>query len=380
MLRSPSPRARAARPVGHALLLGVAAAAALAPATRAAAQPIKVAVIGPQHVHSHQLTRDKEFPAMLQVLLGPGYQVGNFGDCCATVLRGYPRQRETHPYLEGGESYGEPMNFKDSVKFAPDIVIIAPFGKHDTEIANQLYKGVLDRQRFQMDYDALVTTYLELPSKPRVYVSLPIPIPFGMPAGVTTSVMLPAVREVAAARRLPVIDLYTPFLNQRALYKDETHVTNDAGLHLIADTVFAAMNAASDAGAPADAVADTAPPVTPADAAADAAPAGAGGGGGAGGNGAAGGAGGGGSGANAGTGGGAGAGVTGGAGSTPATGGAPATIGSGGAGAPGPADEPTPSACACRVGAPSGHAARAPAATMWLLLLAAPLLRRRRRR
>jgi acyl-CoA thioesterase I len=339
--------------VGHALFAGL-----LAAATPAAAQ-IKVAVIGPQHVHSHQLTRDKEFPAMLQVLLGPGYTVGNFGDCCATVLRGYPRQRETHPYLEGGESYGELMNFKDSVKFMPDVVIIAPFGKHDTEIANQLYKGVLDRRRFQMDYDALVATYLDLPSKPKVYVSLPIPIPFGMPAGVTTSVMLPAVREVAAARQLPVIDLYTPFLDKRALYKDETHVTNNEGLHLIADTVFAAMKAASDAGAPADAQADAAPPVTsPTDAATDAAAAGSGGTGGSAG----------GAGGSAGSGGGAGR----------ATGGSGGSAGSGAAGAPpiGSGEEATPGACACHVGAPSGLAPRA-AAPVWLLPLAALLWRRR---
>src|SRR5688572_23928020 len=69
------------------------------------AAPIKVACVGPQHVHSHQLDYPQEYPAMLGKLLGPNYEVGNFGDCCATVLQGYKRQRETHPYLEGGESY-----------------------------------------------------------------------------------------------------------------------------------------------------------------------------------------------------------------------------------------------------------------------------------
>jgi len=357
--------------VGHAqrclgrVLLSVMALVALTLPAAAAAAAIKVAVIGPQHVHSHQLTRDKEFPAMLQVLLGPGYQVGNFGDCCATVLRGYPRQRETHPYLEGGESYGEPMNFKDSVAFQPDIVIIGPFGKHDTEIANMLYKGVLDRDRFQKDYDALVTTYLELPSKPRVYVSLPIPIPFGMPTGVTTNVMLPAVKEVAAAHQLPVIDLYAAFLNQRTLFKDDTHVTNDQGLHKIANAVYAVMNQASDAGAPPDAEPDTAAPPPP-DAAADAASSGSGGaGGGAGGAG--------GSGGSGGSGGAGGSGAAG-------VGGAGA---SGGTGAPRPAPTPdaapagsesSAGACACRLG-PAGPTP----APVSLLLLLAVLLRRRQR-
>jgi hypothetical protein len=228
------------------------------PAGPAAAAPIKVAVIGPQHVHSHQLTYDKEFPAMLQALLGPGYLVGNFGDCCATVLRGYPRQRETHPYLEGGESYPAVggMNFKDSLKFMPDIVLIAPFGKHDREIALLLYGGKLDRAKLEADYDALVTTYLDLPQKPKVYASTPIPIPFGSPDSVVTTVMLPAVQAVIEKHHLPFVDFHAMFLGHKELFKDETHVTNDTGLHLLANGFHALMKTAgaeADAGVAADA-------------------------------------------------------------------------------------------------------------------------------
>ena len=240
----------------------------------AAAAPIKVAVIGPQHVHSHQLTRDKEFPAMLQVLLGPDYQVGNFGDCCASVLRGYPRQSETHPYLESGESYPAVggMNYKDSLKFMPDIVLIAPFGKHDRELAMQLYGGKLDRAKEEADYDALVAAYADLPQKPKVYVSTPIPIPFGSPASVVTEVMLPAVQAVIEKRKLPYVDFHAMFLNHKELFKDDTHLTNDTGLHTLADGFFALMKStAGDAGVATDAapVAD-AGSAPPADAAAPA--------------------------------------------------------------------------------------------------------------
>jgi uncharacterized membrane protein YgcG len=214
---------------------------------------IKVAVIGPQHVHSHQLTRDKEYPAMLQTLLGAEFMVGNFGDCCATILQGYPKQKETHPYLESGEAYPAVggMNFKDSVKFMPDIVVIGPWGKHDTEIADQLYKGTLDAAKLQADFDELVTTYQKLPSKPQVIVLTPIPIPFGMPVGVTTMILLPAIKAVAAKYNLPVVDVYPAFLNHKELFKDETHITNDAGLHTLADMVFAVMKANPPGSAPA---------------------------------------------------------------------------------------------------------------------------------
>jgi acyl-CoA thioesterase I len=248
---------RAERITIFAALVGTLAAAPLA-----LAAPIKVACIGPQHVHSHQLDYPREYPAKLQKLLGADYMVGNFGDCCATILRGYPRQRETHPYLEGGESYPQvgPGNFKDSVKFMPDIAVIGPWGKHDTEIANQLYKGTLDRAKFEADYEELIKTYQNLPSKPKIYLFLPIPIPYGQPTGVVTSVMLPAMKAVADRMGIPVMDAYAAFLNKRELFKDPTHITNDTGLDWLAMAAYKAIKDGEMAGG------SDAAPLSPSDA------------------------------------------------------------------------------------------------------------------
>jgi hypothetical protein len=353
---------------GRLSVLVVFALGAFASPARADAV-VKVACVGPQHVHSHQLDRRAEYPAMLQAKLGAGYQVGNFGDCCATVSRGYPRQRETHPYLEGGESYGEPMNFKDSIAFKPNVVVIGPWGKHDREIAMMLYGGKLDPVKFEADYDALVTTYLNQPTKPRVILLTTIPIPFGMAGNLVTDVMLPAIKNVAARYKLPLVDLHTPFLNKRELFKDDTHVTNGAGLALITEAVHTAIKA-SDGTADAGAVEDAG--VATDTAVADGS-AGSGGSGGAGGTGS-GGAGGSGSGSG-GAGGSAGAGTSGGG-----SGGAGGSAGSGGnagsAGGAGPrpgtdaATNPTPTgsgsspACGCRLGRPSP----APAALILLMV------------
>jgi MYXO-CTERM domain-containing protein len=229
----------------------LAAAMSLVAALPAAAA-IKVAVIGAQHIHSHQLKYPQEVPAKMQTILGAGYDVQNFGDCCATILQGYPHQSETHPYLEGGEKYGAVggMNFHDSLAFKPDIVVIGPFGKHDTEIANQLYKGMLDPVHFKADFDQLVTTYLNQPQKPKVIVSTPIPIPRGSAGGVVTPVMLPATLAVAMERNVPVMDFYNAFLDKPNLFKDETHITNDQGLQLLADTMAAAVKQAASGAAP----------------------------------------------------------------------------------------------------------------------------------
>jgi hypothetical protein len=221
------------------------------------AAPLKIACVGEQTTHSDQLSRSVEYPARLQAQLGAAYNVMNFGDCCSTVLYGYPRQGETHPYLSGemgvtpldangmpvtpGYQLGVNPSFMQSIPFAPDIVVIGSWGKHDTEIANSLYGGVLDPTKFQADYEQMVTTYLNLSNKPTVYVSTPVPIPSGAAQGPTTDVILPTVEKVAAKYHLPIVPLYPAFLNRPDLFKDSTHVSDDAGLTTIANTVYAAL-------------------------------------------------------------------------------------------------------------------------------------------
>jgi MYXO-CTERM domain-containing protein len=208
-------------------------------ASDAGAGAIKVACVGEQTTHSDQLNRSVEYPAMLQKLLGSCYDVENFGDCCATVVQGYPTQPETHPYLDPPARYAPA--FHESVTFAPDVVVIGSWGKHDTEIEGKLDGGVLDPVQWQADYEQLVTTYLNLPSRPIVYVSTPLPLPKGAATGPTTDIILPAIQNVAAKYHLTIVPLYPAFLNQPQLYKDDTHPTDTTGLTTIANTVYATM-------------------------------------------------------------------------------------------------------------------------------------------
>jgi hypothetical protein len=227
--------------VGALLLAGTCAGAIGLGSSDAAAAPTKVACVGEQTTHSDQLSRTVEYPVMLQNMLGACYVVQNFGDCCATVLQGYPMQPETHPYLNPPARFSPA--FHESVTFAPDVVVIGSWGKHDTEIANSLYAGKLDPVKWQADYEQLVTTYVNLPNKPTVYVSTPLPLPMGAGTGPTTDVILPAIQNIAAKYHLAIVPLYAAFLNQPQLYKDATHPTNDAGLKKIAETVYATMMA-----------------------------------------------------------------------------------------------------------------------------------------
>src|SRR4029453_14411271 len=114
------------------------------------------------------------------------------------------------------------------------------------ELTTEVFGGMLDPVKFAADYETMIETYQKLPSHPKLFASLPIPIPFGMASGVVNDVILPATKMVLAKHpEIPVNDLWTPFVGHRELYNQDTglragtHVTPDAGLHKIADTTYA---------------------------------------------------------------------------------------------------------------------------------------------
>src|SRR4051794_26139106 len=229
---------------------------------------MRVAVIGAQMVHSDKLQRSQEWPAMLQKMVGPDYEVQNFGDCCSSVSLDYPQQKETHPYLKPPNNAAFKPGYNESVAFMPDIVIIGPWGKHDRELTDEVFGGKLDPAKFAADYETMIVTYQMLPTHPKIFASLPIPIPFAMASGVVNDVILPATKMVLARHpEIPVIDLWPPFVGHRELYNQDTgaragtHVTPTAGLMLIATTTFAVWKQEMSAGASPDA----APPAMTAD-------------------------------------------------------------------------------------------------------------------
>jgi MYXO-CTERM domain-containing protein len=247
------------------------------PCIRAAeAAPVKVACIGEHTTHSDlfpptnresQPVGMQEYPALLQTLLGAGYDVHNFGDATGSVLQGYtPAPGETHPYVNGSNPNGGP-GYQESLAFLPDIVIIGSWGRHDWGMSKAPTE-VFTLAGFQQGFDDLVQRYQNLSSHPKIFISLPIPIPFGQgdvpDEGVTTSSVLPTVRAVAVQYHLPLIDLYTPFLGHKELFiqppqtDSEGEHVNAQGRALIASTVNAALIAAltDDAGTGTDAASD----------------------------------------------------------------------------------------------------------------------------
>lgn len=222
------------------------------------AAAIKVACIGDQMTHSDLFSNNREtqpvgmqeYPRKLQDLMGSGYDVRNFGDCCASVIGGYPHS-ETHPYVSGS-------NYKNAVAFAPDIVIIGPWGRHDWGKSAMTALPFFTVMAFQTGYEDIITKFQALPSKPKIYVSTLVPLPFGMDGpdnGYKTSPQNDVVKALAAKYNLPTIDLFTAFTNQPTLFiqppqkdSDGEH-TSDAGSTKIAQMVEAALKGtATDGG------------------------------------------------------------------------------------------------------------------------------------
>ncbi len=229
----------------------------------AAAAAIKVACVGDQMVHSDLFPGNREsqppgmqeFPRKLQDLMGAGYDVRNFGDCCASVIGGYVHS-ETHPYVSGS-------NYSGAVAFLPDIVLIAPWGRHDWGKSAMTALAAFSVPAFQTGYEDILTKFEALSSKPKIIVSNLVPLPNGMDGpdnGYKTSPQRDVVLALAAKHNLQVVDTFTAFTGATTLFiqppmkdSDGEH-TSDAGSTMLAQMFAAAIKGMGgptpDAGAP----------------------------------------------------------------------------------------------------------------------------------
>jgi acyl-CoA thioesterase I len=174
--------------------------------------PIKWACIGNSITQGPSAT--DAYPAKLQKLLGPAFQVENDGSSGRTLLK------------KGDYSYWTQGRLANVFAFKPDIVSIK-LGTNDSKPVNwDTHKG-----EFEGDLLALIDTLGTLPTKPKIYLVIPCPAfsdaggAGGIRGSVITNEIIPIIKKVAAARNLDLIDVYTPMLTQKALFPDNVHPT-----------------------------------------------------------------------------------------------------------------------------------------------------------
>ncbi len=197
-------------------------------ALRAVAAPLRVACLGDsitEGAGTKDLARES-YPAQLGALLGSGYEVRNFGCGGATLLD------------IGDKPYRSLPHFAKACAFQPEIIVIG-LGTNDTKPQNWRYAD-----RFVANYISLIRQLRELPSHPRILICRPMPA--WPPSGwaISPEILerdLPAlIAEIAAAEKVPVIDLFTPMRDQHALTPDHVH-PNAQGAAILAQTVAAAI-------------------------------------------------------------------------------------------------------------------------------------------
>ena len=167
------------------------------------------------------------YPALLGRRLGDGYEVRNFG------------YNDASARFDADTPYVRKRVYRESLEWNPDIVLIM-LGSNDTKKRNW------DPGIFRRDYEALVRSYMELPSRPRVILIAPIQlflvgsIPLmGLYPDTLEEGVRPAIRLAAIELGLELVDLKDLFTDRQYMI-DGVHPQRK-GASMLADAIYSAI-------------------------------------------------------------------------------------------------------------------------------------------
>jgi hypothetical protein len=205
--------------------------------TLRAQSPTRIACFGEQTTHSFHRQNDPEYPQLLGEILdkdfkidtekqhpnaggflyggGSNYRIGNFGHPRGTVL--------DHE-LENPRAVIRSDELKLAEQFEPDVVILGPFGDHESQ-------AKVSMDKFTSDLRALIARIASFKSKPKILVVLPLPRN-GKDEDANYRRIRQETEAVAREKKLWIIDLWTAFLGKSEYYKDATHLTVGGRQHL----------------------------------------------------------------------------------------------------------------------------------------------------
>jgi lysophospholipase L1-like esterase/pimeloyl-ACP methyl ester carboxylesterase len=198
---------------------------------------IRIACIGNSITFGSGLKdRLKEsYPAQLQALLGPGYEVLNFGLSGATMLK------------KGNKPYWNTPEYEKALGSAAHVYFIK-LGTNDSKLTNRAMM-----KDFLSDYRDMVSILAKLSSKPRIVLLLPVKAfsdtQFGISGTYLRDSIIPSIQKLAYQENLEVIDLYSLFADKEALFADQIH-PNAAGDGFIATRLYELIKDSSKAIGP----------------------------------------------------------------------------------------------------------------------------------
>jgi lysophospholipase L1-like esterase len=185
----------------------------------------RVACVGDSITQGVGAGKGESYPAQLQKLLGEQWEVLNFGVSGRTLLK------------KGDYPYWKEKAYEQALASKPDAVVIM-LGTNDTKPQNWKFK-----EEFAGDYRALVQSFQALPSKPRVFICRPVPVPrpgnFGInEKGVQEEI--PMLDALAKELGAGVIDMHAALEGKPEMLPDRVH-PNTAGAGEMAKAAAAAL-------------------------------------------------------------------------------------------------------------------------------------------
>jgi lysophospholipase L1-like esterase len=191
--------------------------------------PLRIACIGGSNTRGYQIPdlEHNSWPGQLQTLGGARWQVLNFGSSVATVMK------------EGDISYWDSPVLRQALESEPDVVIM-DFGWNDIKPTNR----VRMQAEFVRDYNALISEFAALPSKPRIFIMLP-PVYETADNGIVEKYAALEVcyRQILEQKGLTPIDLHTPMAGVKEYFiRDLVHYSIE-GCGRAAQEVYQVLSA-----------------------------------------------------------------------------------------------------------------------------------------
>jgi lysophospholipase L1-like esterase/pimeloyl-ACP methyl ester carboxylesterase len=194
---------------------------------------IRVACVGNSITYG-AFIQDREvnsFPAQLSTLLGPGYDVRNFGKSGATLLR------------KGNLPYHDTKEYQDALRFEPELVFIM-LGTNDTKPVNRVFLN-----EFVNDYKELIASFRKAANKPRVVLMVPAPVfskdSTGITASTLTELVIPMVRQTGYETGSELINMYNLLIESPQHFPDKVH-PNEQGAAIFARRIYEFVQMQSD--------------------------------------------------------------------------------------------------------------------------------------
>ena len=171
---------------------------------------IKVACVGNSITYGATIENREQnsYPAQLGKMLGPEWIVNNYGVSGTTLLK------------NGDRPYWKQKAFDNAKEFTPDVVIIM-LGTNDTKPRNWGFKD-----EYVSDYIAMINEFKSLPSKPIIFLCLPVPAfpeRWGIRDSIITTDIIPMIKKVVKATKVKTIDLHKPFIDHGDWFPDKIH-------------------------------------------------------------------------------------------------------------------------------------------------------------